>query len=126
MPVNEAEYLELIKEQAEIKGQLHVHSNSLKAGAESFGELRKSVHELAGRPLKPLHLFGIVFGPLLAIGSVVWAASRYPERAEFETLDSKVRSMEINQVETKRDIADINRAMTEANRKLDKLLDVKP
>lgn len=123
MPMDEMEYLELVKEQAEIKGQITVHSNALRSGAESFKELRMSVQELEGKPLKPIQLLGVIAGPILGIASIVWAASRYPDRSEFERLGDKVRTMEVIQIESGRDVKDINNKLGDIQKKLEKLLD---
>jgi hypothetical protein len=125
MPVDEMEYLDLVKEQAELKGRIEVQSNQLKAGAESFQEMRKTIQDNAAKPLRPLQLLGLFAGPFLAIAGFIWAASRYPERIEFDRLDEKVRAMEVHQVEVGRDIQDINRVILEMNKKLDRMLDEK-
>lgn len=125
MPVDESEYLALVKEQAELRGRIEIQNNQLKAGAESFQEMRKQIMDNAAKPLRPHQIVGLAAGPLLAIAGIVWAAARYPERPEFERLDEKVRAMEVQQVETGRDVKDINRVISEMNKKLDRLIDGK-
>jgi len=61
-----------------------------------------------------------------AIGMVVagwiWVFSRYPDPQQFQTLKEKVEQMQINSVELKRDIGEIQKQQNSIDAKLDKAL----
>jgi hypothetical protein len=124
MPVEEKQYVEIIKEIAELKGKLAVHDGRFLSGMESFQNLREEQEEIrktvVPKPMTRLQLFGFIAGPILVVGLLfyqfVWQASRYPDRDEFDELDKKLRSMEIQQIEFK----------SEINQKLDELLRTRP
>lgn len=124
MPIDEKQYVEIIKEVAEIKGKLAVHDGRFHSGMESFQALRLEQEEIrktvVPKPMTRLQLFGYIAGPILAVCLLfyqfVWQASKYPDRDEFDELDKKLRNMEIQQIEFK----------SEINQKLDELLRTKP
>lgn len=61
-----------------------------------------------------------------AIGMVVagwiWVFSRYPDPQQFQTLKEKVEQMQINSIELKRDIGEIQKQQNSIDAKLDKAL----
>lgn len=61
-----------------------------------------------------------------AIGMVVagwiWVFSRYPDPQQFQTLKEKVEVMQLNGVELKRDIGEIQKQQNSIDAKLDKVL----
>lgn len=61
-----------------------------KLEADVKAELQNLGKELRPQPVSKLQLFGALFGAVVFAGTLVWWASRYPERGEFDTLRSSV------------------------------------
>ncbi len=55
----------------------------------------------------PLQLFLSLFGVLIFVAGIIWAASRYPERREFDALNAIVLDHKLNQTLNRRDLENL-------------------
>ncbi len=60
---------------------------------EQFKQVGLGLEKLKPQPASRLQLFGALFGSVIFVGGLVWAASRYPERGEFNGLAESVRTV---------------------------------
>lgn len=63
--------------------------------------------EIAPKRISPLSLLIGVFSLLMAVGGIIWAASRYPERSEFLQEQKERREMQFELRDTMRDVRDL-------------------
>lgn len=84
---------------------------SLNEGAQKFSEIRAELGaintKLERKPLSLLQLGGFLLTSFLAIGAIIWAAARYPERAEFNESRRQVDDMKFIVHDLVRDVGDV-------------------
>ncbi len=76
------------------------------AAEKLLTEIKAEVAELKPRAPSKLTLLGSLFGIVVFVGGLVWAASRYPERGEFQRLSDKLNQTEITEHDLARDLTD--------------------
>ena len=113
---------ELDKRVAELEFTMKVFAERLNAGAVTFTRLGDRVDKLEeGRNPK----WSTVFAIGMVVAGWIWVFSRYPDPSQFQQLKEKVEVMQINGVELKRDIGEIQRQQNTIDAKLDRVLDHK-
>jgi hypothetical protein len=91
----------------------------LNQGANSFTKMDLRIEELE-KAKNPK--WQTVLGLFLILAPWIWVAAQYPNQEKFETLQDRVRAMEMNQLETSRDVKDVQKQQDKSDQKIDQIL----
>ena len=87
----------------------------------------------SGMEAKIMPRWSTIAAVLAVAGTLIWTASRYPDQSKFEDLQKQFNSLQGEQIEGKRDVADLRKdnqrmeqKMDSIEGKLDRLLLQKP
>jgi hypothetical protein len=79
-------------------------------------EILARIQALTAKPTSKFQLLGGLFGVGVFLAGLIWTASRYPEREEFEGLHRRLDEVFINQQVVMRDLADARDRIRELER----------
>jgi hypothetical protein len=107
-----------------LESRVAVTESQLRGGAEMFATLRRDIGDLqvatAPKPMSRFQLLAFILGPVIGtivfMGTFVWQAARYPDRAEFnaaraeaaaawDRLTESIEQAKIERVQLQADIA---------------------
>ena len=88
--------------------ELESVQNRLADGAETFASLKRRLQKLeTPKPLQVTKVAAVVIGALAMVFGWVWQAARYPDRAEYSALKTRIADLRERldvQIETERGI----------------------
>lgn len=109
--------------------QIESIEKRLSDGADAFAKVRASIEDVRKeqqpKPTPPWKIASIAIAIATMVLAWVWQAAKYPDRSEFNQVNSKVQELKLDQVQIQSDINAIKASQTRVEKNIDKLVEYK-